>query len=141
MTNSEANEMTELFNKYSGLDLNEEMTHNEQTKMTAFGFINRTETILKEEIKSRAPTVDLDNLTDKQKTAFQNALIEQMLYVINIGDFTLISGYDNNSNSLTDLRELRKRTYSPIAIKILKNSGLLFSGITNYHYDSDWWRY
>lgn len=131
MTIEQANRINEQFHEQTNLNLDEEVSRNEQLSgINSVAFINRTEKIILEEIKSRCPKADLDNLNQRESAAIESAIIEQMTYMIVAGDFTLMSGYDPTSNGLTDINQLRKRQMSPLAIKILTNAGLFYSGVS-----------
>ena len=127
MTELEVNAIEEKFNKNTGMNLTSECSKNEQIHLSTYGFVNRVEKIIKEEIKSRSPRTDMDDLSAMQTTAIEEAVLEQITYVLVVGDYSLIVGYDNANNSLTDLKELRKRQWSPLTIKTLTNAGL-FNG-------------
>ena len=64
----------------------------------------------------------------KQKAIWTAKLI-QCNWVENVGDFTNAVGYDPVTNSYVTMNELEKRYISPKAIKILKQHGLLYSGL------------
>jgi len=129
MTELEVNEIEEKFNKNTGMNLTAECSKNEQLHLTTYGFVNRVEKIIKEEIKSRSPNIDLNDLSALQTAALEDAILEQITYVLVNGDYSLIVGYDTANNSLAELKELRKRQWSPLAVKILTNAGLFYGGL------------
>ncbi len=95
-------------------------------------FKNRTTTMITEYIKEQYPNYDITLLTDLQTTAITNAIIEQGFYMISTGvDLTTYLGIDSVTGNITPLDEIKKRTISPLAKKILKNAGLMYKGYGN----------
>jgi hypothetical protein len=125
----EANRFVDELNIYAGFDLAAEIEQFPQIRTTSVAFVNRAESLIEEAIKSRAARYNKDNRSAAQKAAVKTAIFEQIIYMIAGGDFSLLTGYDDTNNSLADIRELRKRAFSPLAIKILENAGLLHNGM------------
>lgn len=132
MTFQEANKFIDEYASYTGKDLNEVVKLHPQLSLL-FGngaaFVQRVERIITEEIKYRAPLVNLDDMSDIQKAALRNAITEQITYTVASGDFSLISGYNDVDNTSLSTKEIRQKMFSPLAIKILTNAGLLYSGL------------
>ena len=78
------------------------------------------EMMIEEEIKTRNPNYKRwkeRGLTEVQEDAIYRAILEQAAYVFVVGDMNFISGYDPVSGVMTPLNEIRKRQFSPMAIK------------------------
>lgn len=132
MTVEETNGIIAEFQDYCGLTLEQELKDHYPVPITPHAFVNRTDTALRAEIAERSPTTDLNALADGQKKAYRAAMLEQLLYMLASGDFFLLNGYDETNNSLADLKEMRKRAYSPLAMKILRGAGLLYAGADRF---------
>ena len=91
-------------------------------------FYHRIKTLIYTYIKMISPTFDENNLSEYQEEQIWNAMLEQAYYTINVGDFSIFSGVDFTNNSIMDNLAIRKRIYAPIAIDILRASGLLYTG-------------
>lgn len=111
-------------------------------------FKNRTTTMITEYVKEQYPNYDITLLTDLQTTAITNAIIEQGFYMISTGvDLTTYLGIDSVTGNITPLDEIKKRTISPFAKKILKNAGLMYKGyggssaMTTYDEVRRFWRW
>ena len=114
-------------------------------KLTAKTFVNRVNDIVDLEIKSRNPTYRDDaELSDYQNEQIYNAKIEQALYMLNVDDYTLITGYNPITNSIVSTKEISDRAFSPLARKILLASGMFYCGFrskSNTYADiSRFWR-
>lgn len=124
------NEFNSLHKKPLGEYLEESAQAQEMSELE---FTKRIALIITEEIKSRsakARRLIIDGkLTATQFLAIKEAILEQMFYTINAGDYSLIIGFNPDQNSLVNLQELRARQFSPLAIKILKNAGLFYAGL------------
>lgn len=133
MTEEKINLFVKDFLFLTGISLEKRLRSgdNESGKLEAF--VNRVEMIIEEEIKTRNPnyTRQLNHglITELQKEAIYKAMLEQATYIFSVGDMTMISGYDPVTGIMTPLNEIRKRTLSPMAKKILTNAGLFYSGI------------
>jgi len=110
-------------------------------------FKNRTTTMITEYVKEQYPNYDITLLTELQTTAITNAIIEQGFYMISTGvDLTTYLGIDSVTGNITPLDEIKKRTISPFAKKILKNAGLMYKGygrssvMTTYDETRRFWR-
>lgn len=129
MTEEQINRFRDEYENYTDFNLDEELSHFPQLRMTSKAFINRSLLLIKEEIHSRAARFEPDEWTDEQRAAVKKATFEQMTYMLASGDFSLLTGYDPETNTILDLKELRKRQFSPLAIRILENAGLLYGGM------------
>lgn len=118
----------------TGLDLEKRLPANDLETNKVDAFVNRIEMMIEEEIKTRNPNYAIwkaRGLSEVQEDAIYRAILEQAAYVFVVGDMNFISGYDPVSGNITPLNEIRKRQFSPMAIKILTNVGLFYSGIGN----------
>lgn len=99
-------------------------------------YIKRVQMLIEEDIKDKNPNYltlkQTDKLYDFQKDAIIEAILEQIDYMMNVGDFTQVSGYDPITNSIADNKQLKKRHISALAKQILDNAGLYYSGIKSY---------
>jgi hypothetical protein len=129
MTPEQANKFVDELNAYAGFDLASEIEQFPQLKTTTVAFVNRAELLIEQEIKARAARYNPELRSAVQIAAVKTAIFEQIIYMIVAGDFTLLTGYDETTNGLADIRELRKRTFAPMAIKVLENAGLLYGGM------------
>lgn len=132
MTVQEANKFIEEYASYTGKDLNEVVKLHPQLSMLlgdGVALVNRVERILQEEIKSRSPLTVIENMSVMQQAAFRNALTEQITYIVAGGDFSLLTGYDDVNNTSLSIKEIRSKQFSPLAMKILSNAGLLYGGL------------
>lgn len=142
MTFQEANKFISEYHAYTGKDLNEIVKLHPQLSMVlndGVALVNRIERLLTEEIKYRAPSVKLDDMTEYQKAALRNAITEQITYIVQSGDFSLISGYSDVDNTSLNTKEIRQKMFSPLSIKILTNAGLLYSGLDKGVPLVGWW--
>lgn len=132
MTVKEANKFIAEYAGYTGKDLNELVKSHPQLSMLlsdGVALVNRVERILQEEIKSRSPLTVIEKMSVMQAAAFRNAMTEQITYIIAGGDFSLLTGYNDVDNTSLSVKEIRAKQFSPLAIKILSNAGLLYSGL------------
>lgn len=97
-------------------------------------FFYKVKLVVEEEIKSNNPTLQFDSLKEKQKEQLWKAVLEQANYMFHNYDMNIVSGYDPISNSVVSVDEIRKRSFSPFAKKILLNAGLLYRGLANHEY-------
>lgn len=97
----------------------------------AKAFINRVYMIVLQKVRSYQPEFDINDseTTEHQKAIIWAAMLEQAEYMIVVGDFYLMSGYDPVTGQLTPKAELEKRAFSDLARTILGNAGLLYRGI------------
>ena len=72
---------------------------------------------------------DFDKMSEYQKSVFYKALIQQIYYVLTEGDFTAMSGYNVDTNTILSPEELAKIAISPAAKKTLQDGGLLYRGL------------
>lgn len=87
---------------------------------------------------------DFDKMSEYQKSVFYKALIQQIYYVLTEGDFTAMSGYNVDTNTILSTEELAKIAISPAARKTLQNGGLLYRGLGDanaYDYRFRGWKY
>ncbi len=121
------------FLEYTGINLEELVADLQPLPMTVAAFINRAETLIITKIKSRNPTFREAELSEYEKEQIYKALLEQVTYMANVGDYSLITGYDPISNQAVPIEELRKRQLAPLAIAILKAAGLFYCGLRRGH--------
>ena len=82
---------------------------------------------------------DFDKMSEYQKSVFYKALIQQIYYVLTEGDFTAMSGYNVDTNTMLSPDDLAKIAVSPASRKTLKDGGLAYRGLdsgsifTHYH--------
>lgn len=117
------------FLTYTGLNLEDVAQNIQPLAMTVAALINRTELIILTKIKLCNPSFQEDEATEYEKNEIKRALLEQVAYMTNVGDFSLITGYDPINNSLADIKELHKRRIAPLAKDILIAAGLLYKGV------------
>lgn len=72
---------------------------------------------------------DFDKMSEYQKSVFYKALIQQIYYVLTEGDFTAMSGYNVDTNTILSPEELAKIAISPAVRKTLQDGGLLYRGL------------
>lgn len=116
----------------TGLDLEKRLPANDLETNKVDAFVNRIEMMIEEEIKTHNPNYKRwkeRGLSEAQEDAIYRAILEQAAYVFVVGDFNFMSGYDPVSGTITPIDELRKRSFSPLAKKILTNAGLFYAGL------------
>lgn len=98
-------------------------------------FINRVEWLIDSVISSHSPNYVMNKsknaISEYQKNVIWEAILEQVVYMMLVGDTTLMSGIDPVTNTVIPIEEIKKRYISPIVLGNLKNSGLFYSGIGN----------
>lgn len=132
MTEEKIKTFTKDFLFRTGIDLEKRLPANDLETNKVDAFVNRIEMMIEEEIMARNPSYRRwkeRGLSEAQEDAIYRAILEQAAYVFVVGDFNYISGYDPISGTLTPIDELRKRTLSPQAKKILMNAGLFYAGL------------
>ena len=100
---------------------------NEQGK--ADRFIERQRGILITFCKSRNINFDYNKLDEQSKNLFDYILLEQLYWVLNNEDFTLLSGYDVVNNQSVAISDIVSRYVSPNVQIRLSNFGFCFRGI------------
>lgn len=74
-------------------------------------------------------------LVEGKETSFQQAsIISAQLYqakymLDNGGNFAMSSGVETYTNQLMSMAELEKRIIAPMALRVLRNAGLLYRGV------------
>lgn len=98
-------------------------------------FINRAEWLIDSVISSHSPNYVMQKsknaIPEYQKNVIWEAILEQVVYMMLVGDATLMSGIDPVTGAVIPIEEIKKRYISPIVLDNLKNSGLFYSGIGN----------
>lgn len=100
---------------------------NEQGK--ADRFIERQREILITFCKSRNINFDYNRLNEQSKNLFDYILLEQLYWVLNNEDFTLLSGYDVVNNQSVAISDIVSRYVSPNVQIRLSNFGFCYRGI------------
>lgn len=100
---------------------------NEQGK--ADRFIERQRGILITFCKSRNINFDYNRLNEQSKNLFDYILLEQLYWVLNNEDFTLLSGYDVVNNQSVAISDIVSRYVSPNVQIRLSNFGFCYRGI------------
>ena len=100
---------------------------NEQGK--ADRFIERQRGILITFCKSRNINLDYNKLDEQSKNLFDYILLEQLYWVLNNEDFTLLSGYDVVNNQSVAISDIVSRYVSPNVQIRLSNFGFCYRGI------------
>ena len=100
---------------------------NEQGK--ADRFIERQRGILITFCKSRNINFDYNKLDEQSKNLFDYILLEQLYWVLNNEDFTLLSGYDVVNNQSVAISDIVSRYVSPNVQIRLSNFGFCYRGI------------
>lgn len=73
---------------------------------------------------------DFDKWSERQKSVFYKALIQQIYYVLREGDFSDMSGYDVSTNTFLAPENMDKIAISKAARKTLMDGGLLYRGLS-----------
>ena len=97
---------------------------NEQGK--ADRFIERQRGILITFCKSRNINFDYNRLNEQSKNLFDYILLEQLYWVLNNEDFTLLSGYDVVNNQSVAISDIVSRYVSPNVQIRLSNFGFCY---------------
>ena len=100
---------------------------NEQGK--ADRFIERQRGILITFCKSRNINFDYNRLNEQSKNLFDYILLEQLYWVLNNEDFTILSGYDVVNNQSVAISDIVSRYVSPNVQIRLSNFGFCYRGI------------
>lgn len=100
---------------------------NEQGK--ADRFIERQREVLITFCKSRNINFNYDKLDEQGKNLFDYILLEQLYWVLNNEDFTLLSGYDVVNNQSVAISDIVSRYVSPNVQTRLSNFGFCYRGI------------
>lgn len=100
---------------------------NEQGK--ADRFIERQREVLITFCKSRNINFNYDKLDEQGKNLFDYILLEQLYWVLNNEDFTLLSGYDVVNNQSVAISDIVSRYVSPNVQIRLSNFGFCYRGI------------
>lgn len=100
---------------------------NEQGK--ADRFIDRQREVLITFCKSRNINFNYDKLDEQGKNLFDYILLEQLYWVLNNEDFTLLSGYDVVNNQSVSISDIVSRYVSPNVQTRLSNFGFCYRGI------------
>ena len=67
---------------------------------------------------------DTDKMTVRQTSAYNEALLEQGLYILKSGDVSLMAGFDPVTNVMVDLDELKRRIIAPSVQDLLIQCGV-----------------
>lgn len=100
---------------------------NEQGK--ADRFIERQREVLITFCKSRNINFNYEKLDEQGKNLFDYILLEQLYWVLNNEDFTLLSGYDVVNNQSVAISDIVSRYVSPNVQIRLSNFGFCYRGI------------
>lgn len=119
-----------------GLNIETRIEDDDDASNKVERFIDRVVLIVESEVKKYNQRFDYISSNIPQKKAFYEACLEQALYLYQLGDHNLISGYDSINNSVISVDEIRKRAFSPLAKQILLNNGLLYRGISGLYNDA-----
>lgn len=127
MTEKKIEEFANDFYSQYGIQLENAISGNQPNKVMAF--VNRIERVVYEEIKERCPTFRPEKLSEMQLNAIWRACLEQAYYMLNNYDMNIFSGIDPVSSVVIPIEEIRKRSFSALAKRILLNAGLFYAGI------------
>lgn len=139
------NELINLYNNKHTKPLSECLEESAQlSDLSPTEYMDRIHLIILEEIKARSPQsgrlIAKEKLSAIQILAIKNAIVEQAFYTLYAGDYSLIIGFNPDTNSLADLKQLKARQFSTLAIKTLRNAGLLYAGLDGKVINSTgWW--
>ena len=100
---------------------------NEQGK--ADRFIERQREVLITFCKSRNINFNYEKLDEQGKNLFDYILLEQLYWVLNNEDFTILSGYDVVNNQSVAISDIVSRYVSPNVQIRLSNFGFCYRGI------------
>lgn len=120
------------FKIYSGIDLAQNFSNNDNPSDQVEGFIFRVETLLENWINAhffKTITSEYPKLTDNQKRLYKIALMEQMIYVLRNGDITTDSGYNMTSGKIADINDINKIVICRNTLDALKCAGILTTKI------------
>lgn len=128
------NKLVNDYNNKHKKSLSESLSESPQVdEMSESEFIERVALIIVEEIKTRSASarrlIDGEKLSATQVLTIEKAILEQAFYTVYAGDYSLITGFNPDQNSLVNIQELRARQFSPLALKLLKNAGLFYAGL------------
>ncbi len=128
------NKLVNDYNNKHKKSLSESLSESPQVdEMSESEFIERVSLIIVEEIKTRSASarrlISEDKLSATQVLTIEKAILEQAFYIIYAGDYSLITGFNPDQNSIVNIQELRARQFSPLALKLLKNAGLFYAGL------------
>lgn len=120
-------EIESLFQQFYETTISTLKENHPQLAGTANGaLIRMQDDILSVYIKRRNSRINLDTLSEYQSSEYNKALICQIYYVLNEGDFYGLSGYDVTNNTFSSSEELGKRAIARIAKDTLAAAGLLY---------------
>lgn len=127
MTEKKVQQFANDFYQQYGIQLESAITGSQPNKVIAFA--NRIERIVYEEIKEKCPTFRHGRLSAIQLGAIWRACLEQAYYTLNNYDMNIFAGVDPVSSAVIPIDEIRKRSFSPLARKMLVNVGLFYAGV------------
>ena len=100
----------------------------ERVSMLVYGFIYKL-------VPYRYKTERMLALDDEYRDYILEAMQEQLLYILNNGDFSGLTGVNLDSGMVIDQRAMRTAEISPIAKDILITSGIINVSIKKYERD------
>lgn len=120
------------FENYWGINLIEKLKDNSNSSNKANIFLKRVENRVMSWIDANTFRVTMwDNLTDFQLEHFQNALIEQAMYVYRNSDLALDSGFDTEKGLVNGGEKIQSLEICQPCIRELKLAGLYNLNVTN----------
>lgn len=124
-----ANLIKEKFKNKYGLLLEQYLEASGVEQDEVVRFFNRQKEIVEEYCKSVICTFNSEKLSPLYYDKFETWVFEQMYYVLNTYDYTIVAGIDVGTNSTLPLQELVNRYLSPFLKYKINNSGVLFRGL------------
>lgn len=120
------------FRIYSGIDLAQNFSDNDNPSDQIEGFIFRIETLLENWINAhffKVLTSEYPRFSDNQKRLYKIALMEQMIYVLRNGDISTDSGYNVANGKVADINDINKVVICRNTIDALKTAGIITTRI------------
>ena len=120
------------FFRYSGIDLNQHFSDNDNPSAQVDGFIFRIETLLENWINAHFFKLiddEFAKFSERQKRLYKIALMEQMIYVLRNGDITTDSGYNMTSGKIADTEYINKVLIARNTLDALKSAGIITTKI------------
>lgn len=120
------------FENYWGINLIEKLKDNSNSSNKANIFLKRVENRVISWIDANTfRQTTWDKLTDYQLEHFQNALIEQAMYIYRNSDLALDSGYDTEKGFVGGAEKLKTIEICEPCLRELKLAGLYNLTVTN----------
>ncbi len=131
-------EFKEAFVSKYGIDLDSALPndgrYSESNKIK--NYLERCVDLVEMKIADYNPFYNYEDMTERQVSFFNKAVIEQAYYMLNASDVTVMLGYDPVTNALVNIDELRRRYIAPMVERYLTRAGLLYRGLNRRKEDT-----